>query len=193
MPISLKNLVLATHNSGKLAEVKLLLAPLGLEVVSAGTLGLAEPVEDGGSFTANALIKARAAHKATGLPALADDSGLCITALDGAPGVETASWTKRGEAGLRELHDALGHNPDRSAQSVCVLALVLPDNTDHVFEGRIAGQFIWPPRGNGGFGYDSIFMPAGEHRTYAEMTREEKSACSHRRRAFDQLLSIWHK
>lgn len=182
--MTLSKLVLATHNAGKVTELRAMLAPYGVEVIGTDTLGLPEPVEDGGSFIANARIKALAAAKASGLPALADDSGFCINALSGAPGVDTANWTKRGLEGLTELYTAMGDSPDRGAQSVCVLALVFPDGQEQIFEGRVTGQIVWPPRGENGFGYDPIFIPEGETRTYAEMSRAEKSALSHRNRAF---------
>lgn len=185
----LEQLVIATHNAGKLAELQALLGGHIRHITSAGELGLPEPVEDGGSFTANALIKAKAAAEASGLPALADDSGLCISALGGAPGVDTASWTKRGLAGLTELHERMGDNPDRSAQSVCILALAFPDGRHEIFEGRVNGTFIWPPRGENGFGYDPVFLPEGQNRVYAEMSREEKSALSHRRKALNLLIA----
>ena len=183
--VMIPRLVIATHNKGKLAEFRSFLAPYVNEVTSAGELDLPEPVEDGGSFIANALIKARAACKASGLPVLADDSGLCLNALGGNPGVETASWTKRGLEGLADLNRDIGTNPDRGAQSVCVLALVYPDGREQVFEGKVEGQFVWPPRGENGFGYDPTFIPLGETRTYAQMSKEEKGALSHRRRAFN--------
>lgn len=185
---NLLKLVLATHNKGKVAELSAMLAPYGVTIIGAGELGLPEPVEDGGSFTANAVIKARAAAKASGLPALADDSGLCISALDGAPGVDTANWTKRGIDGITELHTQMGDNPDRSASAVCVLALAQPDGEVQLFEGRVDGQIIWPPRGESGFGYDPMFMPSGQTRTYAEMSKDEKSAISHRGLAFKQFI-----
>lgn len=191
--VMIPRLVIATHNKGKLAEFRSFLAPYVAEVTSAGELNLPEPVEDGGSFIANALIKARAACAASGLPVLADDSGLCLNALGGNPGVETASWTKRGLEGLAELNEAIGTNPDRGAQSVCVLALVYPDGVEQIFEGKVEGQFVWPPRGENGFGYDPTFMPHGETRTYAQMSKEEKGALSHRRRAFDLFTSYLEK
>lgn len=187
---ALRQLVIATHNTGKLAELRALLGDQIAHITSAGELGLPEPVEDGGSFIANALIKARAAAQASGLPALADDSGLCLNALGGAPGVDTANWTKRGLQGLIELNEALGSNPDRSAHSVCVLALAFPDGRYEIFEGRVEGQFVWPPRGDNGFGYDPVFQPAGEARVYAQMSKDEKSAISHRRKALD-LFRAW--
>lgn len=185
----MKKLVIATHNKGKLAELRMLLAACIPEITSAGELGLPEPDETGRTFEQNALLKAHAAAKASGLPALADDSGLCITALNGAPGVDTANWTKRGLEGLTELHEQMGNNPNRSAQSVCVLALAWPDGCEQVFDGRVNGTLVWPPRGENGFGYDPFFRPDGHDRVYAEMSREEKSAISHRRKALDLLIA----
>ncbi len=182
--MTLSKLILATHNQGKVTELRAMLAPYGVEVIGAGELGLPEPVEDGGSFVANAVLKARAAAKAGNLPALADDSGLCITALNGDPGVDTANWTKRGLEGLTELHTRMAGNPDRSAQAVCVLALAQPMGEVQIFEGKVSGEMVWPPRGAGGFGYDPVFMPLGETQTYAEMGKEKKSTLSHRSRAF---------
>ncbi len=183
----LQKLVLATHNKGKVAELKKMLAAHGIEVVGAGELGLPEPEETGGTFAANATIKAVAAAKASGLPALADDSGLCLLGLEEWPGVDTANWTKRGLAGLTEIHDKL--EEDRRAESVCVLALAQPDGAVTLYEGRIAGQWVWPPRGNNGFGYDPVFMPNGHTRTYAEMLPEEKSTLSHRHKAFSAFIA----
>jgi len=187
--MSLTQLVIATHNQGKLSELQALLGSYIAQITSAGALGLPEPVEDGGSFIANARIKAHAAAKASNCPALADDSGLCISALGGRPGVDTANWTKRGTTGLQELIDEMADAPDRSAQSVCVLVLAYPDGRDEVFEGRVDGTLVWPGRGENGFGYDPIFMPAGETRTYAQMSKAEKSALSHRRKALDLLMA----
>lgn len=182
--MTLSKLILATHNQGKVTELRAMLAPYHVEVLGAGELGLPEPVENGGSFVANAVLKARAAAKAGNLPALADDSGLCITALNGNPGVDTALWTKRGLEGLTELHDRMADNPDRSAQAVCVLALAQPTGEVQIFEGKVDGEMVWPPRGTTGFGYDPVFMPVGETQTYAEMGKEKKSTLSHRSRAF---------
>lgn len=182
-------LVIATHNQGKLAELRALLAAHVQDISSAGELGLPEPVEDGTTFSENALIKAHAAARASGLPALADDSGLCINALGGAPGVITADWTKRGMAGITELVEKMGDAPDRSAQSVCVLALAYPDGRAKVFEGRVNGTIVWPARGDNGFGYDPVFMPDGQNRVYGEMSREEKSSLSHRRKALDLFMA----
>lgn len=191
--IMLNHLIIATHNQGKLAELRALLGGQVNHITSAGELGLPEPVEDGHTFAENALLKARAAAKAANMPALADDSGLCINALGGAPGVITADWTKRGMTGIAELVEKMGTHPDRGAQSVCVLALAWPDGRAEVFEGIVQGQIVWPARGAGGFGYDPAFLPDGQTKTYAEMTRPEKSALSHRRKALDLLTAYLEK
>jgi len=200
-------LVIATHNAGKLREIGALLAPYGLECVSAGALGLPEPAETGTSFAQNALIKARAAAQAAGLPALADDSGLCVAALDGRPGVYTADWAERQwfEAAPgqpwqgRDWHLAMGKvegllceqgaGADRSAAFHCVLALVWPDGTEATYEGRVAGTLTWPPRGRLGFGYDPVFVPHGHTQTFAELDPERKHAISHRAKAFARLVA----
>jgi len=194
-------IVAATHNKGKLAELKDLLAPRGLEVVGAGALGLAEPAETGDSFAANAALKARAAAEAARLPALADDSGLCVAALDDAPGIYSARWAGEGKdfAGAmarieRELK-ARGAEPPWRAHFVSVLALAWPDGRLESFEGRVDGRLVFPPRGTRGFGYDPIFAPDGHARSFGEMSAEEKHglpaddslALSHRARAFQKL------
>ena len=190
-------LVVATHNPGKLGEFQDLL-PARIGLVPAGELGLPEPVEDGASFAGNALIKARAAALATGLPALADDSGFVVPGLDGAPGIESARWAGAGRdfrAAMRRVHDRLAARfgtfeaADRRARFVAALCLYWPDDGHHeTFEGRVEGELAWPPRGAGGFGYDPIFVPAeGDGRTFAEMEPAEKHALSHRGRALRAL------
>src|SRR5947207_4496314 len=175
-------LVIATHNPGKLAEMRELLAPHGVEAVSAGELGLAEPEETGQTFRANAAIKAIAAAKAAQLPAFADDSGLVVDALDGAPGIYSARWAgetkefrhamEKVEAGLRE-RDAF--TPEsRKAHFVSVLAVAWPDGHVEEFEGRVDGTLAWPPRGEKGFGYDPMFLPDGFDLTFDEMSRDDK-------------------
>jgi len=195
-------IVIATHNLGKLAEMQRLLAPFGLECVSAGDLGLAEPKETGTTFIENALIKARFAAVASGLPALADDSGLCVQALGGRPGVYTADWAERqwyeGAEG-RDWFLAMGkvegllceHGPDvgRAAHFACVLALAWPDGVDAVYEGRVDGKMSWPPRGRLGFGYDPVFVPNGYDQTFAELDPSVKHAISHRADAFAKLVA----
>jgi XTP/dITP diphosphohydrolase len=195
-------LVIASHNRGKVSEIRELLAPFGIEPVSAGDLGLAEPEETGSSFAENALLKARASAEATGIVALADDSGLCVAALGGAPGVYTADWAeKQGFEGGpgRDWYMAMGKvegklaeigpDADRSAEFVCVLALAWPDGESAVFEGRVAGSLTWPPRGTLGFGYDPVFVPAGRSQTFAEIPPHEKHAISHRADAFAKLVA----
>ena len=193
-------LVIATHNAGKLKEISALLAPFGVECISAGSLGLPEPAETGTTFIANALIKARAAAEASGLPALADDSGLSVAALDGKPGVYTADWAERqwfeGAPGrdwymamgkVEGLLQAKGPDVPRDAWFSCVLALAWPDGAHAVYEGRVDGTLTWPPRGAMGFGYDPVFVPTGSAQTFAEIAPEEKHAISHRADAFAKL------
>ena len=202
MPKLTGKLVIATHNAGKLREISALLAPYGLECVSAGNLGLPEPEETGTSFAENALIKARAAALAAQLPALADDSGLCVAALGGNPGVYTADWAERqpfeGEPG-RDWYMAMGKvegllceqgaNVDRSAYFACTLALAWPSGESVVYEGRVQGSLTWPPRGKLGFGYDPAFVPQGRSQTFAEIDPTEKHAISHRADAFAKLVA----
>lgn len=194
-------LVAATHNSGKLRELRELLAPYAIEVVSAGELGLAEPEETGQTFADNAALKAVAASRASGLPALADDSGLCVEALGGAPGVYSARWagaSKDFSAAMRRIESELtklGAPRPWRAHFVSALALAWPDDHLEMFEGRIDGSLNFPPRGVHGFGYDPIFTPDGYTRGFGEMTAEEKHgipadgsrALSHRARAFQDL------
>ncbi len=159
-----ERLVLATHNQGKAAEIRTLLLPLGVEVVSAGDLDLAEPIEDAPDFVGNARIKALAAARAAGLVALADDSGFCVAALDGAPGVLSARWagaSKDFNAAMALVHARLGARQDRRAWFVCALCLAWPDGHTASFVGRVDGVAVWPPRGSFGFGYDAMFELAG--------------------------------
>ncbi len=185
-------LVLATHNPGKVREIGALLDPFGVDVVSAGELGLPEPVEDGETFVANALIKSRAAAEASGIPALADDSGLCVHALDGEPGIHSARWAgpdKDFMMAMGRIEELLGDRVDRRAHFVCVLALSWPDGHDEVFEGAVHGTLEWPPRGEKGFGYDPMFVPEGRNVTFAEMDPDRKHEISHRADAFRKLVS----
>lgn len=190
-------LVIASHNQGKVREIRALLAPYGIEPVSAGDLGLPEPEETGTTFAENALIKARASAEGSGLVALADDSGLCVEALGGDPGVYTADWaeTPKGRdwhlamGKVEEKLRALGTDVDRSAHFVCTLALCWPDGETALFEGRVAGHLIWPPRGTLGFGYDPVFVPDGYDQTFAEIEPEAKHAISHRAEAFKKLVN----
>lgn len=188
--------VLATHNAGKLREMQALLAPHAVEVVSAGQLGLPEPAETGTMFSENAGIKARAAAVAAGLPAIADDSGLCVDALDGAPGLFTADWcgTPRDYArGMERLRYELarrGHEPTGArAHFVSCIVVAWPDGAEEVFEGRIHGALAFPPRGTEGFGYDPCFVPEGSVRTFGELSAMEKKACSHRARATGAMIA----
>ncbi|WP_421994763.1 non-canonical purine NTP pyrophosphatase [Roseococcus sp.] len=187
-------LVLASHNAGKLREFGGLLAPYGMALVSAGELGLPEPAETGDTFIANATIKAMAAMKATGLPALADDSGIAVAALGGQPGVRTADWTMRPD-GSRDYPSAMARiagldgSADRRCAFVAVLVLAWPDGHTEAFEGRVEGHWVAPPRGENGFGYDPMFVPEGEILTFGEMTREQKAQHSHRARAFATLAA----
>ena len=196
------SLVIATHNAGKLKEISALLEPHGVKCLSAGSLGLPEPAETGTTFVQNALIKARAAAEASGLPALADDSGLSVDALEGRPGVYTADWAERqhfeGEPGrdwymamgkVEGMLQEMGADVDRSCAFHCVLALAWPDGEHSVYEGTAPGSLTWPPRGEMGFGYDPVFVPAGREQTFAEIAPEEKHAISHRADAFAKLVA----
>lgn len=190
-------LLVATHNAGKLAEITEILAPHGVSVVGAGDMDLPEPEETEDTFVGNARIKAHAAAKATGLPALSDDSGITIDALDGAPGVYTADWAETGngrdfmKAMIRANDEITAKGPDapRSAQFRCTLVLAWPDGHDEVFEGVMAGDLVWPIRGEGGFGYDPMFRPDGYDVTCAEMPKEEKNQISHRGRALKAFVA----
>jgi XTP/dITP diphosphohydrolase len=203
-PLSGK-VVIATHNAGKLREMQELLAPFGIEAVSAGALGLPVPAETGHMFAENAGIKAHAAAKATGLPAISDDSGLCVEALDGAPGIFTADWAgpNRDYPGAmarieRELQARGATSPDaRRAHFVSALVVAWPDGHGELFEGRVYGHIVWPPRGTEGFGYDPLFQPDGYEQTFGELSSQDKHgidwsspgipALSHRARAFAKL------
>lgn len=189
-------LLVATHNQGKLEEMRHLLQPFGVTVVGAAELNLPEPEETENTFVGNARIKAHAAAKATGLPALSDDSGITIDALDGAPGVYTADWaeTPNGRDFLKAMtraHEELearnAPHPHK-AQFRCTLVLAWPDGHDEVFEGVAPGHLVWPLRGTDGFGYDPMFVPEGYDLTYGEMDRWEKNKISHRARAVAQLI-----
>ena len=195
-------LIIASHNQGKVREIRALLEPYGIEPVSAGDLGLPEPEETGTSFAENALLKARASAEGADCVALADDSGLCVAALDGKPGVYTADWAERqwfeGEPG-RDWYMAMGKvegllaeqgpDVDRSAYFVATLALAWPDGHSEVFEGRVQGHLVWPPRGTLGFGYDPVFQPVGMEQSFAELDPEKKQAMSHRADAFRKLVA----
>jgi XTP/dITP diphosphohydrolase len=185
-----ERLVIASHNPGKIEEIEALLARYGVVTIGAGALGLPEPEETGASFEANAALKARAAMQASGLPALADDSGLVVPALAGAPGIYSARWAGSGkdfrvamERVQRELADQ-----DRRAQFVAVLALAWPDGEVALFRGEVEGRLTWPPRGERGFGYDPIFVLEGYRMTFGEMDPAFKHQISHRARAFAKLV-----
>jgi len=188
-------LVLASHNQGKLAEIEALLAPFGIETVPASAFGLAAPAETEDSFVGNALLKARFAAQGSGLPALADDSGLCVDALGGAPGVYTADWAETAHGrdwalAMRKVEEklrALGADASRAAHFSCVLAIAFPDGRSETFEGRVDGHLAWPPRGDRGFGYDPVFVANGHKQTFAEMAPAAKHAISHRADAFRKL------
>ncbi|WPL55976.1 RdgB/HAM1 family non-canonical purine NTP pyrophosphatase [Qipengyuania profunda] len=196
------SLVIATHNAGKLKEISALLEPHGMKCLSAGSLGLPEPAETGTTFVQNALLKARAAAEASGIVALADDSGLSVAALGGRPGVYTADWAERqwfeGDPG-RDWYMAMGKvegllqeqgpDVDRSCAFRCVLALAWPDGEHAVYEGTAPGSLTWPPRGEMGFGYDPVFVPEGSEQTFAEIEPAQKHAISHRADAFAKLVS----
>ena len=184
-------LVLASHNQGKLREIFEMLAPLGVEVISAGGLGLPEPDETEDTFEGNARIKALAAATASGLPALSDDSGFCVGALGGAPGVVSALWAGPGRdfaPAMARVRRQMGDNPDRRAWFICVLCLAWPDGHTECFEGRVDGTVAWPPRGTNGHGYDPMFVPEDGSLTYGEIDQGEKHATSHRARAFARLV-----
>ena len=198
-----KQLVIATHNKGKLREITVLFDRFDFTVIAADSLGLAEPEETETSFRGNALLKARAAAQASSLPALADDSGLAVAALNGAPGIYSARWAAPDgdfDKAMQRVHDELTRVGvknfgakdlgalDLSAQFICALAVVWPDDDEVCVEGRVSGQISWPPRGNLGFGYDAIFQPDGYHQSFGEMAPPEKHAMSHRAKAFAQLL-----
>ena len=194
MPRLSGRLVVASHNSGKVREIVALLAPLGVEAVSAVSLGLPEPEETETTFAGNAALKAHAAAEASGLPALADDSGLEVAALGGAPGVYSARWAGENRdfaIAMARVRDEMQARKatDRSARFVCVLALATPGGRVDVFEGEARGQIVWPPRGDKGFGYDPIFEPEGHTRTFGEMSHEEKLPLTHRARAFEKLIA----
>ncbi|MFN4157089.1 MAG: RdgB/HAM1 family non-canonical purine NTP pyrophosphatase [Gemmobacter sp.] len=190
-------LVVATHNRGKLEEIAALLEPYGMDLVSAATLGLAEPAETEDSFVGNARIKAHAAALASGIVALADDSGLCVDALGGAPGVWTADWAEGpgGRDFVRAMTrtwtelEAVSAPEPRRAQFMCTLVLAWPDGADAVFEGTMRGRIVWPMRGTHGHGYDPIFQPDGHACTFGEMDRWEKNRISHRADAFAKLVA----
>lgn len=193
-----ERLVVASHNPGKVKEISDLLAPLAIEVRSAAELGLPEPAETGSSFAENALIKAAAVSKASGLPALSDDSGLEVAALGGEPGIYSARWAgpnKDFALAMRNIEEKLkavgSLTPQqRRAEFVCLLSICRPDGEHQEFEGRASGSLVWPPRGRKGFGYDPMFLPDGFDMTFGEMEPAQKHRISHRARAFRKLLDF---
>ena len=194
---TLPKLVVATHNRGKAGEIATMLSPFGVKIVSADDLGLPAPDETGTTFEENATIKALAATRGSGLPALADDSGLSVHALDHQPGLYTADWegpTRDAMVGMRRIQDELAArgtahtDAARGATFHCVLALAWPDEHLELFHGTLDGSIVWPPRGSGGHGYDPCFQPTGGIRTTAEMSDAEKNAISHRGRAFRMMV-----
>lgn len=190
-------LVVASHNQGKVKEITDLLEPIGVEALSAETMGLDEPEETGKSFEENAELKALAAAKSANLPALADDSGLCVDALGGEPGIYSARWggaSRNFNLAMEKVQAALmkasAHRPkDRKAHFACALCLAWPDGHTETFVGTVEGEIVWPPRGNRGFGYDPVFRPDSLAQTFAEIDPQEKHALSHRARAFEQLIA----
>lgn len=184
-------LVIASHNPGKIREIADLLQPFGVAVSSAAERGYQEPEETGTTFRANAELKALAGARASGLPSLADDSGLAVTALGGAPGIYSARWAgpeKDFSPAMARIHQELGEAADRSARFVCALCLAWPEGHTETFQGEVAGRIVWPMRGERGFGYDPIFVPEGFGLTFAEMAPAKKHAISHRAQAFTQLV-----
>jgi XTP/dITP diphosphohydrolase len=187
-----RKIVVASHNAGKAREIAALLKPLDVEIISAKDLNLPEPEETGATFSENAILKAKAAAEASGLLALADDSGVAVDALGGEPGIYSARWAgpeKDFNLAMKKIHDGIGNNKNRRGAFICVLARAEPGGAVETFEGRIDGAMIWPPRGDKGFGYDPIFVADGYNVTFAEMPAEEKHRISHRARAFAKLLS----
>ena len=190
-------LVIASHNEGKVREIRALLAPYGIEPISAASLDIPEPEETGTSFAANAELKARFSADLSGMVALADDSGLCVDALNGDPGVYTANWAETPNGrdwnlAMQKVEDklqAIGPEAGRDAHFVSVLALCWPDGHVESFEGRAEGTLTWPPRGTIGFGYDPVFVPNGHDHTFAELPPETKQAISHRAAAFAKLVA----
>ena len=191
-----ERLIVATHNKGKLVEISALLRPYGVLVTSAAELGLAEPEETEDTFVGNARIKAHFAAKASGLPALSDDSGLMVDALNGAPGVYTADWAETGQgrdfamamAKVNDLLEEANAPHPRGGRFCCTLCLAWPDGHDEIFEGFVDGQLVWPMRGTRGFGFDPVFQPTGETETFGEMDPDKKHGMSHRAVAFAKLV-----
>jgi XTP/dITP diphosphohydrolase len=189
-PFTDDRLVIASHNQGKVEEISALLMPFRIAALAAASLGIPEPEETGDSFEANAALKAGAAAETSGRPALADDSGLVVPALGGAPGIYSSRWagpTKDFRIAMERVHRELGEQ-DRSAFFIAVLALAWPDGEIELFRGEVAGALVWPPRGERGFGYDPMFVPEGGRATFGEMDPAQKHRISHRARAFAKLV-----
>ena len=192
-----ERLVIASHNRGKLREIADLVAPYGVTAVPVTDFGLHEPEETEDSFAGNARIKAHFAARQTGLPALSDDSGIIVDALDGAPGVHTADWAETPDGrdfglAMEKVWTALqarGAPPPHRARFCCTLCLAWPDGHDALFEGRVEGRLVWPPRGTRGFGFDPMFLPEGETETFGEMEPARKHAMSHRAEAFARMVA----
>lgn len=194
----LTKIIVASHNQGKVREIRELLAPLGVETMSAAELNLPEPEETETSFAGNARLKALAAAKAAGIPALSDDSGLAVDALDGAPGIYAARWAEKPkfEGGGRDFDMAMWHVHDqmeqkggpKTARFICALCLAFPDGQTEIYEGKVEGEMVWPPRGDKGFGYDPVFQAIGDTLTFAQIDPAEKHAKSHRADAFEKFL-----
>jgi XTP/dITP diphosphohydrolase len=184
-------LVLASHNKGKLVELEALLRPYQIDIVSAGALGLPEPEETAPDFVGNARIKALAAATATGIPAFSDDSGFCVAALDGAPGVLSARWAgpeKDFAKAMGLVNERVDTSEERRVWFMAALCLARPDAHTETFLGRVDGTMVWPPRGDKGFGYDPMFLPEGGSLTFGEMEPDTKHTVSHRARAFAQVM-----
>ena len=190
-----QTVVVASHNQGKVREIRALLEPFGLKTISASELDLPEPDETETTYAGNARLKAVAAATASGHPALSDDSGIDVTALDGQPGIYAARWAEDEHGNrdftraMKRVQDELGDSDDRSARFVCALCLAFPDGSNTVYEGECKGEIVWPPRGDKGFGYDPIFVMNGDIQTFAEIDPAEKHAKSHRADAFAKFLS----
>lgn len=194
-----KQIVLASHNKGKLKEIGHLLKPFGISVISASDLGLNEPKETENTYAGNARIKAHFAAKASGKPALSDDSGFSVEILDGAPGVYSADWAETSNGrnfsmAMSKIWDKIQHaEKPCKAKFCCTLCLAWPDGHDELFEGSINGEIAWPPRGNNGFGYDPMFIAEGMHQTFGEMLPTDKHLISHRADAFKKLIKTFEK
>lgn len=192
----LSKVVVASHNAGKVREIRDLLKPFGVETFSATDLALPEPEETEPTFAGNAALKALSAAKLSGLPALSDDSGLAVDALDGAPGIYAARWAEKPDGSGRDFYLAMervqtkiGDNPQRTARFICALCLAFPDGTTYIYEGAVEGEIVWPPRGDKGFGYDPIFQALGDRQTFAQIDPAEKHAKSHRAEAFAKFIA----